>query len=268
MSVYKNDNAHWLFLSVESMLNQTLKPDEIVIVKDGPLTNELDKIINKFCTDYANLFKIIALPQNVGLGLALRSGILECKNELIARMDSDDISAPNRCERQINYMISHPDIGMVGCVIDEFIGEITNTTARRMLPENHDEIIKFSKRRVPITHPTVIFKKSDVINCGNYRKRHLVEDYDIIVRLLKIGVKAHNIQTPLLYVRVSEDFYKRRGGIKYLKSLLDFNLELYKTGWASKFDFVVRSFANIVVCVMPNIIRDFIYKKLLRKQVV
>jgi hypothetical protein len=183
-------------------------------------------------------------------------------------MDSDDISAPDRCEKEMNYMQSHPDIGIVGCIIDEFINDTSNIIARRILPEKHNEIVKFSKRRVPITHPTVLFKKSDVINCGNYRRRHLVEDYDIFVRLLKSGVKAYNIQSPLVYVRVSEDFYKRRGGKKYLKSLLKFNVELYQMGWTSKIDFLVRSIANIAVCFMPNMIRNIIYKKLLRKQVV
>ena len=267
MSVYIKDNVEWLTLSIESMLKQTLVPDEIVIIKDGPLTEELNQVLNDFYSKFPSIFKIVDIPQNVKLGLALQRGILECKNELIARMDSDDISVPDRCEKQIEYMCSHQDIGMVGCIIDEFINETSNVIARRILPEKHSEIVKFSKRRVPITHPTVIFKKSDVIRCGNYKERHLVEDYDIFVRLLKNGVKAYNIQSPLVYVRVSDNFYRRRGGIRYLRSLLSFNLELYRMGWTSKIDFLVRSTANIVVCVMPNKIRDIIYKKLLRRQV-
>ncbi|WP_165835591.1 glycosyltransferase [Ruminiclostridium sufflavum] len=268
MSVYKKDNADWLALSIESMLNQTLKPNEIVIIEDGPLTEELNQVLHNFYNEFPSVFKIVALPKNVELGLALRRGILECKNELIARMDSDDISVPVRCEKQIEYMCSHPDIGMVGCIIDEFINETSNVIAHRILPEKHNEIVKFSKRRVPITHPTVMFRKSDVLRCGNYKERYLVEDYDIFVRLLMNGVKAYNIQSPLVYVRVSDDFYKRRGGRRYLTSLLSFNVELYRMGWTSKIDFMVRSIANIVVCFMPNMIRDIIYKKLLRKQVV
>jgi glycosyltransferase involved in cell wall biosynthesis len=267
MSVYIKDNVKWLTLSIESMLKQTLMPDEIVIVKDGPLTEELNLVLNNFYNEYPNVFKIVELPRNVKLGLALQRGILECKNELIARMDSDDISVPDRCEKQIEYMCSHPDIGMIGCIIDEFIDETSNVIARRILPEKHSDIVKFSKRRVPITHPAVIFRKSDVIKCGNYKERHLVEDYDIFVRLLKNGVKAYNIQSPLVYVRVNDSFYKRRGGIRYLKSLLSFNIELYRMGWTSKIDFLVRSTANIAVCVMPNKVRDIIYRKFLRRQV-
>lgn len=267
MSVYIEDNAQWLALSIESMLKQTFKPDEIVIIKDGPLTEELNQVLNNFYNEFPSVFKIVELPQNVKLGLALQRGILECKNELIARMDSDDISVPVRCEKQIEYLCSHPDIGMVGCIIDEFINETSNVIAHRILPEKHNEIVKFSRRRVPITHPAVIFRKSDVISCGNYKERHLVEDYDIFVRLLKNGVKAYNIQSPLVYVRVSDNFYKRRGGMRYLTSLLSFNVELYRMGWTSKVDFMVRSTANIVVCFMPNRVRDIIYKKLLRRQV-
>lgn len=265
MSLYYKENPKYFIQSIESMINQTQKPDEIVIVKDGLLTEDLEQVINVYKNKLGNNLKIIPLEKNMGFGLALAEGIKNCSNEFIARMDTDDISVLTRCEEQIKYMKNNPQVGMVGCIVDEFVDVTSNVVAHRILPENHNEIIQFSKKRVPIAHPSVIYRKSDVLACGNYRHRYLVEDYDLFVRLLKHGVQAYNIQKPLVYMRVSDDFFMRRGGIHYLKSLLKFNIELYEMRWFSIKDFLIRSSANVCVCLMPNRLRDLFYKKILRK---
>lgn len=263
MSVYQKENPEWLTLSVESMMAQTVSPHDIVMVEDGPLTPELYAALDKLEEAYPCLLRV-PLEENVGLGPALAEGVLHCSCELIARMDTDDYAYPTRCQEQLEAIrIQQAD--MVGSSIDEFIGHPQNVIAHRILPESHEEIVRFSKRRTPIAHPSVMFKKSMVMKAGNYRDRYLVEDYDLFVRMLLQGAKAYNIPTVLVAMRISEDFYMRRGGLLYLKSLLSFNKQLLHCGWVTRRDYVVRSGGNIVLCLLPNRVRDWTYRRFLRK---
>jgi len=147
MSVYYKENPEWLKYSIESMLNQTIFPDEFVLVEDGPLTEELDSIIEKFVSEYPKLFKIVKIEKNVGLGPALELGVTKCSNEFIARMDSDDYSKYNRIEKQFKVYEKYPELGMVGTNVDEFEDNIENVNCKVILPETHEEIYKFSKKR-------------------------------------------------------------------------------------------------------------------------
>lgn len=263
MSVYYKDNPEWLKESIDSMLSQTIKTNDFVIIKDGKLTNELDEIILEYKKKYSNMMNIIELNENVGLGPALAIGVEKCKNELIARMDSDDISIDTRIEKQLKIM-KEMQVDMVGSNIAEFVDNIENVKAYRLLPEKHADIVKFSKKRNPFGHPSMMLRKSKIVEAGNFRSYYLVEDYDMWIRMLKKGAKAYNIQDILVFMRISDDFYKRRGGVKYLKSILKFKREQYKNGYYSLKDFIISSFASIVTCLMPNGIREFIYKKILR----
>ncbi|MCL2638741.1 MAG: glycosyltransferase [Oscillospiraceae bacterium] len=262
MPVYFKDNPEWLKIAVDSMLAQTLPPEEIVIAVDGAVTSELENVIGNYETNSV-LFSVYRFAENEGLGLLLRKAIPLCRNEYVARMDADDFSVPSRLEKQFD--IIKKGANLVGSSVYEFIGETGNIISLRAMPEKHEHIIKFSKKRAPVAHPSALFRKQDVIDCGNYEDNYLVEDYDIFVKLLRHGVRAYNIQEPLVYMRINSDFYKRRGGIKFLKSLLAFNKKLYKNGWTGLNDYFMRSLFNIIVCLMPNFLRDFIYRKLLRK---
>lgn len=265
MSVYSKEKPDWLKLSIESMLNQTYKTNNFVIIKDGPLTPELDRIINYYNNKYPEIFTIVSLEKNVGLGQALAIGIKVCKNEYIARMDSDDYSIPNRIEKQITFMVEN-DYDIVGSSIVEFIDDISNKVSYRLLPETHDEIVRFSKKRNPFGHPSVIFKRSLVISSGNYRDYHLCEDYDMWIRMIKKGAKCYNFRESLVYMRVSNDFYKRRGGIKYFTSILKFKNEQLKSGYFSFTDYLLSTGIHCIVCIMPNFLREIFYKNLLRKK--
>lgn len=265
MSVYYKDNAVWLKEAIESMLNQTRKTNDFVIVEDGKLTDELEKIIKHYEEEYKDIFNVIRIKENGGLGPALALGIEKCKNEFIARMDSDDYSVPTRCEKQLKFFENSEKIDIVGSSIAEFIDSIENVHAYRILPETDEKIKKFAKRRNPFGHPSVMFRKSKVIEAGNYRSYYLVEDYDMWIRMIEKGAKCYNFKEILVYMRISNDFYKRRGGIKYLKSILEFKKEQYKKGFFSFNDYLISSFASMGTCLCPNIIREYIYKKLLRK---
>ena len=264
MSVYYKENPIWLKESIESMLNQTVKCDEFVIVKDGKLTNELNNIINGYVKKYRDLFKVIELKENKGLGIALKIGLENCKNEFVARMDADDYSVPERCEKELEMFEKNSDLHIIGSNIAEFTENIENVISYRRLPVNDKEIKQFSKTRNPFGHPSVMFKKSKVMEAGNYRNYYLCEDYDMWIRMIKCNANCYNFKEILVYMRISKDFYKRRGGIKYLKTILKFKKEQYKSGFYSLKDYIISSSASTVICLMPNVIRDFIYRKLLK----
>lgn len=266
MSVYYKENPEWLRQSIESMLNQTIITNDFVIIKDGKLTNELDEVISEYYEKYPDIFHIIELESNVGLGSALAIGVEECKNELIARMDSDDISIKDRCERQLEKFREQPELDVIGSNIAEFIEDINNVQAYRILPQTDEEIKKFARRRNPFGHPSVMLKKSKVLEAGNYRSYYLVEDYDMWVRMIENGANCYNFEEILVFMRISKDFYKRRGGIKYLNSILKFKKEQFNNGFYSKKDFIVSSFAHIVMCLIPNKMRDLLYRRVLRKK--
>ena len=265
MSVYYKEKPQWLQYSIESMLSQTIAPSDFVIVEDGKLTNELEQVIIDFEKKYPQLFNVIRLERNSGLGVALAIGIKRCKYEYVARMDSDDYSYPTRIEKQFEIFKKNPELGLVGTNVNEFMGDINNVVSYVCLPEKQTEILKFSKTRCPFRHPTLLYKKSQVILAGNYHDFYLCEDYDLYVRMLKNGCKCYNIQESLVCMRIGKDFYKRRGGIKYLRTMLKFKNQQLKSGYFSIGDYLKSSLAHIVVCLMPNIIREYIYKNILRK---
>lgn len=266
MSVYYKEQPDWLNEAIKTMLEQTLPPNEFVIVKDGKLTKELDEIIDGYVEKYPDLFNIVALENNSGLGIALCEGIKRCKNEIVARMDSDDIALPERCEREMHCLTDDPELQLVGSSVMEFCGSIDNVLSYRKLPETNEEINKFARKRCPFAHPSVMYRKQVVLNAGNYRHYPYFEDYDLWVRMLTNGCKCKNIGDCLVYMRVNEDFYKRRGGVKYLKNVLKFKKEQYKNGFYSFKDYIISAGSHTVVCLMPNFLRDFVYKKMLRKK--
>lgn len=266
MSVYYKEKPDWLRYSIESMLSQTVMPDEILIVKDGKLTYELDSVLDIFIEQHPALFTIVELPNNRGLGPALAVGIVKCRNELIIRMDSDDFSVFNRCEKLLYAMKIHSECGIIGSYEAEFMDNINNIVSIHRVPEMNIDINQFMKRRCAILHPTVLYKKSAVLKAGNYRDALLYEDYDLFLRMvLGCHIPAYNIPEALYYIRVNNDFFKRRGGFNYMKSMFKFKLQMYKSGYMNVKDFIISAGAHVVVCLLPNVVRKEIYMKFLRR---
>lgn len=265
MSVYKKERPQWLKISIESMLNQTVRAKEFIIIKDGPLTDELDEVIDQFVRQEPDLFRIIALEKNVGLGPALAIGIEESKTELIARMDSDDYSVPERIEKQLEKFSKDPDLEMVGTFEVEFMDEQDNVIAVHKVPESDEEIKQFMRKRCALLHPTVMYKRSAVLRSGNYRSVLLYEDYDLFLRMvLENNVKSYNIQENLYYIRISDEFFKRRGGLKYLKTVMSFKWKQFRKGNMKFPDFCISGFGQAFVCLLPNSLRKKFYLKFLR----
>ncbi len=264
MAVYANDDVSWFEEAVASMAEQTWKPQEMIIMQDGPVGEAMLRAEEKCAKLYPGLIRVVTLPQNVGLGEAMRLGVYECQNEWIARMDADDIADPRRCEIELE-MAQKMQADIVGCDCVEFYGDITTPTARRVFPESHEELVFFSRRKCPFCHPAVMMKKSVVLKAGNYRKVFPHDDYDLFVRILASGAKGYTVKQLLYYIRVSPEFYKRRGGVKYMQSLLGFNVEMLKSGWMTPVDFFVRSCGNILFSVVPKQLRGWMYRRFLRK---
>jgi glycosyltransferase involved in cell wall biosynthesis len=190
LSVYYKEKTDYLRASLDSIFNQSYPPNEVILVKDGFLTPELDHIINDYVSTRKEI-KVIPLAENQGLGFALNQGLKLCSYKLIARMDTDDIAKFNRFEKQIQQFELYPELDVVGCWIDEFIDNKDNIVSQRKVPEYHDQIYSFAKKRNPMNHPSVMFKKEAVLSAGNYQHFPLFEDYYLWVRMLKQIGRAH-----------------------------------------------------------------------------
>lgn len=266
MSVYKNEKEEYLEKAIESLLQQTILPDEIVIVKDGILTSGLEHVLSKYVSQYS-FFKFLEFSKNRGLGLALRDGVLACSNELIARMDTDDIAKPERFEKQLEYLSGHPEIALLGSCIEEFSKDINRPDSFTMLPLKHNEIMKFSKKRNPFRHMTIIFKRSAVIKSGNYRDFLWFEDYDLWIRMLENGYKTANLPDILVSVRAADDMFARHGGYKYFRQEYKFQKFMYKNKYIRFDEYIFNLFIRGSIRLVPNKIRNIFYTSFLRSKI-
>lgn len=267
MSVYIKEKPDFLRESLNSIFKQTLQPNEIVLVEDGPLTNKLYSIINDFQQKYPT-FKTVILKENVGLGKALNEGMKYCSYDIIARMDSDDICLTNRFEKQISFLQNHPEIDMIGCWTQEFTEDNNGAKqymAIKKFPITNDEIYKFGKNRNPFEHPSVIFKKEAIIKAGGYIHCYLFEDYYLWARMMMNNCKFYNIPEPLLYFRMTENSFERRGGWKYAITEVKNMWMFKKIGFFSLSLYLKNVFTRFPVRIMPNKLRKFIYNTFLRK---
>ena len=264
LSLYIKENPVFFRQSLDSLLHQTLLPDEVVLVEDGPLTPELEQIVSDYSSRYP-ILKVVPLPQNQGLGKALNEGIKYCSYELIARMDTDDVAKPDRFQKQVEVFEKHPEIDVCGAWIDEFEGDIDKIISTRKLPEWHNDIAAYAKKRNPINHPVVMFKKSAVVKAGSYQHFPLFEDYYLWVRMLMNGAKFYNIQESLLWFRFSPEMFKRRGGWGYAMKELKFQKTLRRMGFISTPIYLKNVAIRLTTRIIPNSWRSFIYKKLLRR---
>ena len=260
MSVYKKERPEYLHAALKSMTGQSWRPSEIVLVCDGPLTTELEAVLKD--AEFHSLLKTVRLEKNAGLGAALAKGLPECSCEWVARMDSDDIAASNRCEKQLRYLETYPETDVLSGTIAEFQGEAQtereakqSIVSRKCVPRTQTEVASYIKMRNPVNHPCVMFRKSKALTAGGYQPCPLFEDYDLWVRMF--------LPDTLLYMRVN-DMHRRRGGISYIRPICHFWTEMYRRGMLNfvQYSFVLLS--RITVSLMPNHIRKMIYEKKLR----
>lgn len=268
MSVYRNDKPEFVRVAIESVTTrQTLKPSEVVLVVDGPVSDALANVIKEYENAPHSIFKVIWLPKNQGLGNALRIGMDSVSNEIVARMDADDIAVADRFEKQICFLNIHPEIAVLGGQISEFIDSPDNIVGQRIVPLESDECKAYYQDRDPLNHMTVMFRKSAVMSVGNYMAWHLDEDSFLWGRILKAGYKIANIKDVLVYARVGKDMYARRGGWKYFKSdslILKWKLDQGLTSRSRYiYNYAIRFIVQVVI---PNRVRGFVFKNLLRSR--
>lgn len=263
MSLYIKEKPNYLRECLDSILNQTVKPTEIVIVKDGPLTEELESTLSEYVKKEPELYVIVPLETNRGLGLALAEGIFHCKNEFVARMDTDDICRKDRFELQLKEFEKNPALDICGSHILEFEDNVNNIVAKRTVPLMDEDIKKYQKRRDGVNHMTVMYKKSKVLEAGNYQSCVLMEDTYLWVRMILAGATFANINDSLVYARIGTDMYERRGGYAYYKKYKTGRKKVRETGYIGWFDYYYTLMVQFVVALIPNKVRGFVFKRFL-----
>lgn len=264
MSVYHKEMPEYLKQAIESIQAQTLSTNDFVLVCDGPLNEQLDSVIAIKLQEIGESLNVVRLAKNGGLGNALNEGIKHCKNELVARMDSDDIAYPDQCKKQIAIFNTHSEVSICSGIVEEFTTDPNTVDTKRVPPETHAEIVEFAKKRNPFNHPCVMYKKSAVEAVGSYQDFYLLEDYYLWLRMLMAGYQGYNIQEPLLHMRAGSDMYKRRAGWKYAKTqakLFKFMKDENFIGNAQYIkSCVIRSGSSLA----PNWLRKFMFERVLR----
>ena len=266
ISVYKNDDPVNFELALQSITrDQTEKPNEVVLIVDGPIPDDLSSVVDRFDAEDSTI-RVVRLPENKGLGMAMRLAVELCSNELIARMDSDDYSEPTRFAQQLHAFEEHPELDVVGGDIAEFIGDISNTVGRRVVPTDDAAIKHYMKTRCGMNHVTVMFKKSAVLRAGNYKDWFWNEDYYLWIRMQENNSTFGNTGTVLVKVRSGEDMYQRRGGKKYFQSekkLQNYMLEHKMINRGTYCMNVLKRW--LVQIVLPNKLRGWVFRTFARE---
>lgn len=260
MSVYKNEKDEFLDEALNSLAIQTCPADEIILVIDGNIPESLHKIINKWIPKLPLI--IVKLPENVGLGNALNKGLVKAKFDIVARMDTDDICVPERFEKQIAYFEENPEITLLGGAINEFDSTLSKSHSVKLSCVNHDDIVKFSIRRNPFNHMTMMFRKEQILFAGNYQHHPYMEDYNLWLRCIFMGAHCHNLSDVLVHARAGSEMISRRRGKGYIRS--EFKLALLKTKCfpRSIVNITFVTFLRIVSRVLPVKLLTLVYKSL------
>lgn len=254
MSIYDKEEENNLLQCLDSLATQLVKPTETVIVYDGPIRKSLRDIINRY-TSELNIKKI-KLDKNVGLGQALNVGLTHCNNDIIARMDTDDIAIPSRFKIQINYFLEHPDLALIGSNINEFETSPDQIVSIRKVPNTYNNIRKYALYKCPFNHMTVMFRKNVIIDAGSYIHHHYMEDYNLWLRIIANDHKVLNIEQPLVYARVNKNTLLRRRGFTYVKS----EYKLAKLKITLNLQSKTSSFLIFILRACPRLLPPFILK--------
>jgi len=259
MCVYINDQAVQLNEALNSVLNQTIKPKEVVVVLDGPINKEVCQLLREYVDKY-NELKIVKINNNVGLAMALNEGLKYCTCNFVARMDADDISRTDRFEKQIKVLESGYDVVSSWSLI--FKDNPDNVIAIKKRPVRDCDIKKLAKRRSPISHAGSMYRKSSVINVGSYNDVGLYEDYYLWVKMIQGDYKFYNVPEPLIYVRTSMDQIKRRGGYQYLINEIKSQKSFVDMGFLSFYEFIVNTIFRVFIRLIPDKLRSYLLIKI------
>lgn len=266
LPIYHGDKAEWLRESLQSIANQTRRASEIIIVQDGPVSDDLLNELNNWKERLPEI-NIVTLEENKGIPAALNAGILAATQPWIARMDADDIAESVRFEIQWNYLLSNTDVTIIGSWIDEYDETMTSKKASRRLPISHEEIFAFAHWRCPFNHQTVIYRKEAVRSVGGYPLEKVMgEDYVLWTKLLHAGCRAANIPQPLVKVRAGRSLIHRRRGWRYLRLEYKSMYMIYKLGFFQWYHYIIQLIIRTLVRLSPAVLVTGIYVLLRKKK--
>lgn len=266
MSVYKNEKADYLNIALNSIENQTVKPSEIILVEDGPISNSLNKVILKHKQNFGTGFKIIKSPENIGLGAALRLGTKYVSTNWIARMDSDDYSVKNRFELQLELIAKNSQLAVIGGQVSEFSSNISNIIGTRKVPTTSELIYDFIKWRSPFNHPTVMINKKKLLQVGGYVPYGKLEDYYLWARIISHNFEVANLPMSLVYMRVDSGMYKRRGNYENLKFIFKLRRYLYRNRILNRNEEMLGDLIMLANLMLPSWLRKIAYQYVLHKR--
>lgn len=280
MSVYEKEKPQYLREALKSVIDQSLQPDQIVLVEDGRLPDELEDVVKEFevrlnedgrepeekeLGQLLTKLDVVRLPQNQKLGRALAEGLRRCDNELVARMDTDDIAEPDRFEIQYRYMIEHPETAVSGGLMEEFDPEDDSYRKIKTMPTGKAAIAKYSRYRNPVNHMTVMFRKTEVEAAGGYRHYPYLEDYDLWIRMMARGCGFSNIDKVFVKARTERNIYKRRGGMDYCRQYMKLRKEQRSLGLLNSREYMTAVLLTMGMTLQPSWMRKLVYQKALRK---
>jgi glycosyltransferase involved in cell wall biosynthesis len=264
LPVYYGDDQQQLNTAIQSVLDQTVSPNEIVIVADGDLPRKIRIELDRWLETYGSLFNFYQNEENVGLGTTLKRGLKKCSNDLVARMDADDRSVEDRFERQLHRIDSNPKLDVIGGFMADSVDESGNFRHIRKVPTSHKAIYDMAKTRNPINHPTVMLRRSSVLSAGNYADLRYIQDYELWGRMLNRGYKFENIPDVLVINNDSQSVSERRGGTDYIQYEIAVVYSLYSNGFLTVPQTLKSLLLRAPVRLLPSRVRDAVYKRVLR----
>jgi len=264
MSVYFKESPSFLDAALHSIQMQSLRPDEVVLVSD-PVSDELNAVIESY--RFVLPLVTIQMASPISLGEALRIGVKRCRGDLIARMDTDDISVSDRFRAQVDFLVNHPEIDVLGGSIAEFVDDPQKPSSIRRMPELHHDVSKFARIRNPVNHMTVMYRRSAVLKAGNYEDDRCMEDYRLWARMLISGCRFHNLDEVLVLARIGNGMIRRRGGMSFMKHELKLQAYFREIGFTSGSRYVFNLGARVPPLFAPHSVRKLMYRHVLRRAV-
>lgn len=268
MTTYYKEKPENLRRSLESILfEQTVIPDQMVLVMDGPVPETILDVANAAKNRFDNEMVIVQLPQNMGQSGASSAGLRYCTNELLARMDSDDVSEPTRFEKELRIFEQDSNVDVVGGWIGEFIDDEENIQQIRSVPQDNKDIRKAFRFRNSINNVTVMMKKSTVLAANGYDRKSANEDYSLYIQMLINGAKFYNIQELLVKVRTGNGMSKRRKDINIFYDWKKDQKKLLRAKETSLVDYTISNVGCLFFVLMPYQLKEVVYKLFLRRKV-
>jgi hypothetical protein len=264
LPVYRGDRPEFLRRAFRSSVDdQTLRPDEVVVVRDGPVSAELARTMAELAAASPVPVVTVELERNMGLAYALERGLDACSHDVVARMDADDISLPERFARQLELISGGLDL--VGTGMYEFADEVGTIGGRRTPPVGADAISRYARFHDPFNHPTVVYRRAAVRRAGGYLPLGLMEDYYLFARMIQSGARVENLPDPLVMYRVSAGAYARRGGVAQLRAELRLQREFRRRRFTS----LSQALRNVLVRgsyrLIPEAVRRGLYRRLITR---